>query len=60
MNTIVYYDRVLVMDHGEVAEYDTPLTLYDAGGIFRSLCEQASLTREDIVRIRAAAFIKKD
>ncbi|KZV86285.1 hypothetical protein EXIGLDRAFT_752906 [Exidia glandulosa HHB12029] len=60
LNTIVYYDRVLVMDHGEVAEYDTPLNLYDAGGIFRSLCQQASLTRDDIVRIRANAFVKED
>ncbi|KZW02976.1 multidrug resistance-associated ABC transporter [Exidia glandulosa HHB12029] len=60
LNTIVYYDRVLVMDHGEVAEYDTPLNLFDAGGIFRSLCEQASLTRDDIVRIRATAFVKEE
>ena len=42
------------MDRGEVAEFDTPLNLFDnEESIFRSLCDEASLTREDIVRIRA-------
>ena len=54
LNTIVYYDRILVMDDGHVAEFDTPLNLFDReDSIFRSLCREASLTREDIVRIRA-------
>ncbi|EJD44567.1 ATP-dependent bile acid permease [Auricularia subglabra TFB-10046 SS5] len=63
LNTIVYYDRILVMDQGHIAEYDTPLNLFDAGGtscIFRSLCDQASLTRDDVVRIRASAFVKEE
>ena len=51
---LVYYDRVLVMDSGRVAEYDTPLNLFDReDSIFRSLCNEAGLTRQDIVRIRA-------
>jgi ATP-binding cassette subfamily C (CFTR/MRP) protein 1 len=41
------------MDAGKVAEYDSPLNLFDAKGIFRSLCDEALLSREDIVRIRA-------
>ncbi|GJJ12857.1 hypothetical protein Clacol_007102 [Clathrus columnatus] len=54
LNTIVYYDRVLVMDAGQVAEFDTPLNLYDReDSIFRSLCEEANLSRQDILRIRA-------
>ncbi|KLO13407.1 multidrug resistance-associated ABC transporter [Schizopora paradoxa] len=54
LNTIVYYDRVLVMDAGRVAEFDTPLNLFDdENSIFRSLCDEAKLTRDDIVRIRA-------
>jgi ATP-binding cassette, subfamily C (CFTR/MRP), member 1 len=49
----VYYDRILVLDKGQVAEFDTPLNLYDReGSIFRSLCGEASLSRQDIVRIR--------
>lgn len=49
----VYYDRVMVMDAGVVAEFDTPLNLYDRkDSIFRSLCDEAALTRDDILRIR--------
>ncbi|KAG5645383.1 hypothetical protein DXG03_006336 [Asterophora parasitica] len=49
-----YYDRVLVMDAGEVAEFDTVLNLYDnEQSIFRSLCNEANLQRADILRIRA-------
>ena len=51
----VYYDRILVMDAGRVAEFDAPLTLFDdEGSIFRSLCDEAGLTRQDIVRIRSS------
>lgn len=53
--TTVYYDRILVMDAGRVAEFDSPLNLFDTeGSIFRSLCEEAGITRQDIVRIRAS------
>ncbi|KAG6889349.1 hypothetical protein C0992_005577 [Termitomyces sp. T32_za158] len=49
-----YYDRVLVMDAGKVAEFDTVLNLYDNdSSIFRSLCNEANLQRSDILRIRA-------
>ncbi|TBU42097.1 multidrug resistance-associated ABC transporter [Dichomitus squalens] len=55
LNTIVYYDRILVMDQGKVAEFDSPLNLYDReGSIFRSLCYEANLSRQDIVRIRSS------
>lgn len=51
-----HYDRVLVMDRGKAAEFDNPLALFDRkGSIFRSLCNEASLTRDDIVRIRSLA-----
>ncbi|KAF9447357.1 multidrug resistance-associated ABC transporter [Macrolepiota fuliginosa MF-IS2] len=54
LNTIAYYDRVLVMDGGKVAEFDTVLNLFDKeDSIFRSLCDEANLTRADIQRIRA-------
>lgn len=42
------------MNSGGIAEFDTVLTLFDRrGSIFRSLCDEASLSREDILRIRA-------
>ncbi|KAJ7123757.1 multidrug resistance-associated ABC transporter [Mycena epipterygia] len=54
LNTIAYYDRILVMDQGQVAEYDTVLNLFDKeDSIFRSLCNEANLARADILRIRA-------
>ncbi|KZP34073.1 multidrug resistance-associated ABC transporter, partial [Athelia psychrophila] len=53
LNTVAYYDRVLVMDRGEVAEFDTVLNLFDnQQSIFRSLCDEAGLSRQDILRIR--------
>ena len=58
LNTILAFDRILVMDAGRVAEYDTPLNLFDReDSIFRSLCNEAGLSRQDIVRIRASAQI---
>jgi len=57
----VYYDRVLVLDGGRVAEYDTPLALFDnEDSIFRSLCREAGLNRADIVRIRSTAGIVRE
>ncbi|KXN89182.1 Multidrug resistance-associated protein 1 [Leucoagaricus sp. SymC.cos] len=53
LNTIAYYDRVLVMDGGKVVEFDTVFNLFDReDSIFRSLCNEANLTRADIQRIR--------
>lgn len=52
----VYYDRIIAMDDGKVAEFDTPLNLFDnEDSIFRSLCNEAGLSRQDIVRIRTGA-----
>ncbi|KAJ7224677.1 MRP-like ABC transporter, partial [Mycena pura] len=43
------HDKILVMDGGKVAEFDTVLSLFDRpDSVFRGLCEQASLSRADI------------
>ncbi|KAG9227354.1 hypothetical protein CCMSSC00406_0004107 [Pleurotus cornucopiae] len=56
LNTIAYYDRVLVMDSGRMVDFDTVLNLFDKEeSIFRALCDEASLNREDILKIRASA-----
>jgi ATP-binding cassette, subfamily C (CFTR/MRP), member 1 len=48
-----HYDRVLVMNEGAVAEFGTVLELFDdPHSMFRVLCDEASLKREDILRIR--------
>ncbi|RFU34609.1 hypothetical protein B7463_g1692, partial [Scytalidium lignicola] len=47
LKTIINYDRICVMDQGRIAELDTPLTLYERGGIFRSMCDRGGIRRED-------------
>ncbi|KZP14241.1 P-loop containing nucleoside triphosphate hydrolase protein [Athelia psychrophila] len=48
LRTIISYDRILVLDAGMVAEFGAPLELFaKQGGIFRSMCEQSSISLED-------------
>ncbi|KAJ4467870.1 ABC protein [Lentinula aciculospora] len=49
LRTIIGYDRILVMDAGQVAEFDTPLNLFQRdGSIFRSLCHRSNISILDI------------
>ena len=50
LKTIINYDRICVMDQGRIAELDTPIKLYDEGGIFRSMCDKSHIVREDFFR----------
>jgi ABC-type multidrug transport system fused ATPase/permease subunit len=44
INTILDSDRVVVLDHGRVAEFDTPAALVKRkGGLFYSLVKEANL-----------------
>nr|XP_018264326.1 uncharacterized protein I303_02491 [Kwoniella dejecticola CBS 10117]OBR86484.1 hypothetical protein I303_02491 [Kwoniella dejecticola CBS 10117] len=54
LRTIISWDKILVMNAGEIEEFDTPLRLFDTDGLFRSMCEKSSITREDIVQARQA------
>ncbi|KAF8554053.1 hypothetical protein OG21DRAFT_1497299 [Imleria badia] len=39
LRTVIDYDRLIVLDKGEVAEFDTPLNLiHKEDGIFRNMC----------------------
>lgn len=49
LRTIIGWDKILVMDAGQVAEFASPLELWDRGGIFQGMCERSSITREEIV-----------
>ncbi|CAI2167258.1 20609_t:CDS:10 [Funneliformis geosporum] len=43
LRTIIDYDRVLVLDHGNVAEFDTPYNLLqNPDSLFYKLCEQSN------------------
>lgn len=54
LKTIIGYDRICVIDHGRVAEMDTPLALFDMGGIFRSMCDESSIGRDTILGTAAS------
>ena len=42
------------MDAGRVVEFAAPLALFDReDSVFRSLCNEANLSRQDILKIRA-------
>ncbi|PPQ62804.1 hypothetical protein CVT24_000498 [Panaeolus cyanescens] len=39
LRTVIDYDRLIVLDKGEIAEFDTPWNLINKdGGIFRNMC----------------------
>ncbi|KAI6778837.1 Metal resistance protein-like protein [Emericellopsis cladophorae] len=46
LNTILDSDRVVVLDKGEVAEFDTPSALFKKQGLFYNLMQQAGLEVE--------------
>ncbi|CAN3476413.1 oligomycin resistance ATP-dependent permease Yor1p [Diutina catenulata] len=47
LKTIVSYDRILALDNGQVAQFDSPLTLFEQDGIFKQMCERAQIRRSD-------------
>ncbi|RVD86189.1 uncharacterized protein DFL_004478 [Arthrobotrys flagrans] len=47
LNTIMDYDRVLVLEGGRVVEFDSPKELLGVeGGVFRGMCEQTGQVEE--------------
>uniref|UniRef100_A0A8C4I473 ATP-binding cassette, sub-family C (CFTR/MRP), member 3 n=1 Tax=Dicentrarchus labrax TaxID=13489 RepID=A0A8C4I473_DICLA len=45
LNTIMDYTRVLVLDKGQIAEFDTPTNLLSQRGIFYGMAKDAGLTQ---------------
>ena len=43
INTILDSDRIVVLDHGSVAEFDTPSALVESKGLFYELVREAGL-----------------
>jgi ABC-type multidrug transport system fused ATPase/permease subunit len=44
LNTIIDYDRVMVLDDGKIVELDTPENLFNRqDGVFRSMCDEGTV-----------------
>ncbi|KAF7319425.1 ABC protein [Mycena chlorophos] len=53
LRTIISYDRILVMDAGQVAEFDTPVNLFNTQtSLFRALCEKSDISLTDIEKAK--------
>ncbi|TWU73782.1 hypothetical protein ED733_003923 [Metarhizium rileyi] len=48
LHTVIGYDRICVMEAGQIAEMDTPLALWHQGGIFRGMCDRSGIRQQDI------------
>ncbi|GMM38794.1 hypothetical protein DASC09_061330 [Saccharomycopsis crataegensis] len=44
LNTIIKFDRIMVLDKGELKEFDTPKKLFMSNGIFREMCDRSNIT----------------
>lgn len=52
LHTIIECDRIIVLDAGQVTEFDTPGNLIEKeGGVFRGMCEKS----DGFAALRAAA-----
>ncbi|KAI0030294.1 multidrug resistance-associated ABC transporter [Vararia minispora EC-137] len=59
LSTIIDYDRLIVLDKGAIAEFDTPWNLIQKeGGIFRSMCMKSGsfVELEEMAKAKAAAI----
>ncbi|KAF8836435.1 P-loop containing nucleoside triphosphate hydrolase protein [Paxillus ammoniavirescens] len=57
LKTVIDYDRLVVLDKGEIAEFDTPLNLIQKeDGIFKNMCLKSGTFAE----LEAAARAKAD
>lgn len=57
LNTILGYDRILVMDSGRVKEYDTPEALMELpDGQFKTMCDRSNITQQEVLDARATAM----
>ena len=51
INTILDSDRILVLEKGRIAEFDSPSALVDRRGLFYDLVKEAGLI-ESVARVR--------
>ncbi|KAK6204248.1 P-loop containing nucleoside triphosphate hydrolase protein, partial [Scheffersomyces amazonensis] len=49
LKTVLHYEKILVLDKGEIKEFDTPWALFKSNGIFREMCDRAKIQAEDFI-----------
>lgn len=50
LRTIIGYSRILVLNKGQVEEFDTPLNLFrQPDSAFREMCAANSITEQDVI-----------
>ncbi len=47
LKTILNYDKILVLEKGEIEQFDTPISLFKQSGRFREMCDSSSITFDD-------------
>ncbi|CAD6978418.1 hypothetical protein A4X06_0g7491 [Tilletia controversa] len=61
LRTIIGYNAIAVFSDGVVAEFDTPLALYDLpDGIFRGMCDRSGISRPDILNALSGDDLKDE
>lgn len=58
LNTIADYDKIIVMDRGQIVETGSPLELIEREGIFREMVEKTG-TNAEIIKSIARKSVKK-
>jgi ATP-binding cassette subfamily C (CFTR/MRP) protein 1 len=55
LNTVIDYDRILVLDAGEVAEFDSPVALLERDSIFAAMVNETGAQNAATLRALAKA-----
>ncbi|KAF1996082.1 P-loop containing nucleoside triphosphate hydrolase protein [Amniculicola lignicola CBS 123094] len=50
LSTVCHFDRIMVLDFGQMVELGTPRELWEKEGVFRSMCEQAGQGEKEKLR----------
>jgi len=46
INSVIDYDRLIILDQGKIAQFDTPYNLIRTEGIFREMCKKTGAFSE--------------
>lgn len=50
IKTILNYDKIVILEDGQLADFDTPWNLFNREGIFSQICEKSSIVAADFQR----------